>query len=261
MIMQRNRIILLGASNLTLSLRLVIQILQRRLGEPGEIFTAIGHGRAYGCFSEMLLRGLPGIADCGLWRQLDTSDEQKQPVYALLTDIGNDIMYELPPEKILLALEWCVKQLQRLRAQIVMTGLPMASIENLTEKRFTFFRNLFYPCCRLSRNEAIARARTIHAGLVEMAARYRFTLVEQQACWFGADGIHVKFKRRADYYRNVLSGFTAADHEPEPGYDDHPSLPFWQRRATFAYKTILGRECVCPQPSGLSLNGSKVFKY
>jgi hypothetical protein len=256
---QKNRIILLGASNLTLSLRLVIDLMQQRIGGASEVFAAIGHGRAYGCFSEMLLRGLPGIADCGLWRQLDTSDTQ--PVCALLTDIGNDIMYELPPAKVLLAVEWCIKQLLSHSAQIVVTGLPIASIERLTETRYTFFRNLFYPCCRLSRNEAIARVRTIHAGLVEMAARYRFTLVEQQACWFGADGIHVKFKRRADYYRNVLSGFTEADHEPEPGYDDRPSLPFWQRRATFAYKTILGREFVCPQPSGLLLNGSKVFKY
>ncbi|OQW43357.1 MAG: hypothetical protein A4S08_00740 [Proteobacteria bacterium SG_bin4] len=255
---QKNRIILLGASNLTLSLRLVIDLMQQRIGRASEVFAATGHGRAYGCFSEMLLRGLPGIADCGLWRQLDTSDTQ--PVYALLTDIGNDIMYELPPAKVLLAVEWCIKQLQRHSAQIVVTGLPMASVERLTESRYTFFRNLFYPCCRLSRVEAIDRVQAIHAGLVEMAALYRFTLIEQQPCWFGVDGIHVRFERRADYYRNVLNGFTGAGYEPESGYERVPLL-FWKRRATFAYKTILGWEFICSQPSGLLLNGSKVFKY
>lgn len=257
--MRKNRVVLLGASNLTLSLRPVIQSLQWQFGELDEIFVAIGHGRAYGCGSEMLLRGLPGIVDCGLWRQLEVSEEKSTA--ALLTDIGNDIMYELPPVKILLAVEWCVKQLQNHSAQIVMTNLPMASIERLTERRYTFFRNLFYPYCRLSRTETISRVRAIHGGLIEMATRYQFKLIEPEPSWFGADGIHVKFGYRSDYYRNILAGFSSIDRMSGSRNDERTTLRFWQQRATFASKTILRREMVCPQPSGLLLNGSKVFKY
>lgn len=254
-----NRIVLLGASNLTLSLRLVIQSLQRQLGGPGEIFAAIGHGRAYGCYSEMLMRGLPGIVDCRLWQQLEVLE--KKPTVALLTDIGNDIMYDYPPAKILLVVEWCVKQLLNHSAQIVMTNLPMASIESLTERRYIFFRNLFYPFCRLSRTETIGRARALHAGLIEMAARYQFKLIEPEPCWFGADGIHVKYGHRSDYYRNVLAGFSDPECKPGSSNAERTSFRFWQQRATFASKTILGREIVYPQPSGLLLNGSKIFKY
>ncbi|MBX3618087.1 hypothetical protein [Nitrosomonas sp.] len=254
-----NRMILLGASNLTLSLRLVIQSLQLQLSEPGEIFAAVGHGRAYSVDSEMLFRGLPGIADCGLWRQLEVSE--KKPAVALLTDIGNDIMYEAPSAKILLAVEWCVRQLHNHSAQIVMTNLPMASIEGLAERRYIFFRNLFYPFCRLSRVETVSRARTIHAGLIEMAARYQFKLIESEPRWFGADGIHVRYGQRSDYYRSVLSGLSSVDRKSESHDDNRMSLRFWQQRATFASKTILGREIVCPQPSGLLIDGSRVFKY
>lgn len=257
--MRKNRVVLLGASNLTLSLRPVMESFQRQLGELEEIFVAVGHGRAYGCDSEMLLRGLPGIAGCGLWQQLEVSE--KKSTVALLTDIGNDIMYELPPVKILLAVEWCVKQLLNHSAQIIMTNLPVASIERLTERRYTFFRNLFYPYCRLSRTETISRVRAIHARLIEMATRYQFKLIEPEPSWFGADGIHVKFGYRSDYYRNILAGFSSVDRMPGSFNDEQTSLRFWLQRATFASKTILGREFLCSQPSGLLLNGSKVFKY
>ncbi len=95
----QNRLILLGASNLTLSLRLVIHLMQQRFGAPSEILTAMGHGRAYGIFSEAVWRGLPGIAGCGVWRQL--RETESRPAYALLADIGNDIMYGLLPEQVL----------------------------------------------------------------------------------------------------------------------------------------------------------------
>ena len=137
-----NRIILLGASNLTLSLRLVIQLMQQRFGGPSEILTAVGHGRAYGVSSQMLGRGLPGIAACGLWQQLH--EMESCPTVALLTDIGNDILYGVAPERILQAVESCIAGLQQQSAQVVVTNLPMAPVECLSERRYTIFRTLFY---------------------------------------------------------------------------------------------------------------------
>ena len=37
---------------------------------------ALGHGRAYGVFSQVVWRGLPGIADCGVWRQLSAMESR-----------------------------------------------------------------------------------------------------------------------------------------------------------------------------------------
>ncbi|QOJ24884.1 MAG: hypothetical protein HRU78_02495 [Gammaproteobacteria bacterium] len=255
----QNRIILLGASNLTLSLRLVIDLMQQRLGVPSEVFAAVGHGRAYGIFSEAVWRGLPGIADCGLWRRL--AELEPRPAYALLADIGNDILYGLQPEQILQSVEWCVEQLQRLSAQIVVTGLPMASIESLSERRYTFFRSLFYPSCRLSWHETISCAWAVHAGLAEMAARCKFILHEQKPGWFGWDGIHVNYWQREAYYRTIVQRFSDPSGKPVPQEGKRKFFLTWQQRPEFAFKTLAGCAIYCPQPSGLLADGSSVYKY
>jgi hypothetical protein len=256
-----NRIILLGASNLTLSLRLVTHLMQQRFGGPSEFLAAVGHGRAYGSANQVLLRGLPGINASGLWPQLNSVGVL--PTYALLTDIGNDILFGSKPEQILRSVVWCVEQLQMQSAQIVVTNLPMVSIEDLSERRYTFYRNIFYPFCRLPRSETVSRVRAVYQGLIDLASRRNFTLYEQEPVWFGPDGIHVHYWKRHAFYRDVLGCFAV------PGSNDKPvssesrkelSLT-WQRRPKFAYKTLLGREVHCQQPSGRLMDGSSVFKY
>ena len=251
----KNRIILLGASNLTLSLRLVIHLMQQRLGGPSEILVAAGHGRAYGMFSQVLWRGLPGIASCGLWAQLSAAEPR--PTYALLMDIGNDILYGSTPEQILRSVEWCIAQLQNQSAHIVVTNLPMASIESLSERRYTFFRNIFYPSCQLPRNETVSRARAVHAGLMDMASRLHFKLYEQEPIWFSLDSIHVNYWQREAFYRDVLHQFPHPSEQPE---GEQKFLLTWRRRPEFAYKTVLGREVNCRQPSGQLADRSSICK-
>jgi len=254
-----NRIILLGASNLTLSLRLVIHLMQQRFGTPGEVMAAIGHGRAYGVASQMLARGLPGIADCGLWPQLHSLEPR--PTYALLTDIGNDILYESTPEQILRRIEWCISQLQQHSAQIVVTNLPMASIESLSEWRYIFFRTLFYPSCRLSHDETVIRARVVHCGLIDMASRLNFKLTEQEPVWFGLDGIHVNYWQRRAFYQHMLEQFPPPSDQQTSVESKQELWLTWQQRPQFAYKTVIGRKIYCQQPSGQLADGSTIFKY
>ena len=255
----RNRLILLGASNLTLSLRLVIHLMQRRVGGPSEILAAVGHGRAYGIFSQVLGRGLPGIAACRLWQHLDSSEAR--PTVALLTDIGNDILYGLPPEQILCAVEWCAGQLQKQSAQIVVTNLPIASIEHLSELRYTFFRTMFYPSSQLSRAQTLHCARAVHQGLTEMASRGHFALYEQKPIWFGQDGIHVSYLQRQAFYQDLVQQFPQV-HAQSDSEGNNDIFPLgWQRRPTFAYKTLVQRPIHCQQPSGQLADGSSVCKY
>ncbi|MEQ1815922.1 MAG: hypothetical protein ABL861_05545 [Nitrosomonas sp.] len=291
-----NRIILLGASNLTLSLRLAIHLMQQRFGGPSEVLAAVGHGRAYGLANQVLLRGLPGIAVSGLWSQLNSIEVL--PTYALLTDIGNDILFGSAPEKILQQVEWCIEKLQMQSAQIIVTNLPMASIEDLSERRYAFYRNIFYPLCRLPRSETVSRARAVYQGLIDMASCRNFTLYEQEPVWFGPDGIHVHYWKRRAFYRDMLEQFPVRSdrqdgveeasgqapfmvrqdrHERNPHFvarsvlveglsqNFHPNkkewLLTWQQRPKFAYKTLLGRGIHCQQPSGRLTDGSTISKY
>lgn len=248
-----NRMILLGASNLTLSLRLIIQLMQHRCGSPSEVFVAAGHGRSYGQFSQVLMRGLPGIASSGLWAQLDSVDTL--PTYAFLTDIGNDILYGSEPEQILAWISECVQRLQRQSVCLVMTNLPIASIESLSEWRYQLFRNLLYPFCQLSRLEIIDRARSVHRGLMALASDRHFELCEQDPIWFGHDGIHVSYWKRRALYQHFLERFPMS-HEGLT-----PVVSSWKQRPQFAYKTMWGREQRCQQPSGQLTDGTTVALY
>lgn len=258
-VLPTNRVVLLGASNLTLSLRLIIQLMQHCFGGPSEVLVAAGHGRSYGQFSQVLFRGLPGITGSGLWQQLELADTL--PTYALLTDVGNDIPYEYTPAQILGWVGYCVEQLQKHAAHIVMTNIPIESIDCLPERRYKFLRNILYPSCRLSKSEVVDRARAVHQGLIEMAATKQFMLCELASDWFGVDGIHVSYWKRKGLYQHVLQQLPVSD-EIQGGIEDE--LPFfstWKQRPEFAHKTLFGREKYCPQPSGRLVDNTAISLY
>ncbi len=257
-----NRIVLLGASNLTLSLRIIVHLLQQSVGSPSEVLVAAGHGRSYGHNSRMLLRELPGIVHSGLWQQLH-SDQlysgNSLPVYALLTDIGNDIPYGCLPEQIVEWIAWCVEQLQQINAHIVVTNLPIASIELLSEVRFSVLRRLIFPSCRLARHDVIERAHAVYQHLCELAVQRQVTLLKPDDRHIGIDGIHVSLWKRRDYYQQLfkdLKGLWELDSE----YTRIPSLS-WRRHPQFAERRVFGRIRQADQPSGLLSDCSSVSLY
>lgn len=249
-----NRIVLLGASNLTMSLRLVIQSVQERFGRPSDVLVAAGHGRSYGQDSRVLARGLPGITACGLWPQLDAASQL--PTCAFLTDVGNDIVYGCTPQRILRWVSWCVDRLQQHRARIVMLNLPMAAIESLSERRYKVFRSILFPFCRLSRQEAFDRAQVVHKGLVALAQARDFTLCEPDPSWYGPDAIHILYWRRNEAYRRVVAGALASAAATKA-----ERALAWKSRPQFAYSTMLGTERHRRQPSGQLDDGTAVSLY
>ncbi|MCP5244465.1 MAG: hypothetical protein H6937_00250 [Burkholderiales bacterium] len=263
-----NKIILLGASNLTLSLRMIILLMQQHCGSPSEVLVAAGHGRSYGQTSQVLVRELPGIVQCGLWRQLQPG--KTDPVYAFLTDIGNDILYGFTPDQILQWVSWCIQQLQDKNARIVMTNLPLISIESLPESRFRLLCRLLFPSCQLSRNEIIARVKIVYQGLSEFAARHQLILYEPEPEWMGMDGIHVSFWKRHNFYRHLFKNFAHSGvfnsnrFKPASMSDsgDAPSsFLYWQQRPQFAVRRIFGKVKYVPQPSGYIGNQATISLY
>ena len=90
---------LFGASNLTRSFPTVVATVRATWCEPIEIMAAMGHGRSYGQDSSVFGRKISGIFPCALWQDL-----QNRPTAAnaaLVTDIGNDLLYGVTPDRLL----------------------------------------------------------------------------------------------------------------------------------------------------------------
>jgi hypothetical protein len=163
-----SRIVAIGASNLTRGLHSVVATARAAQGPKIEVFAALGHGRSYGVPSRVLVRTLPSILESGLWTKLDTLP--RVPTRALVTDVGNDILYGFSAEQTLAWIAEALRRLRRVTDDIVLTSLPLASIRRLSRARFLLFRSILVPQCELSLARVVETAEAVDAGLSRLAA-------------------------------------------------------------------------------------------
>jgi hypothetical protein len=157
----------LGASNLTLGFETVLATARSAWGNDVEVMAALGYGRSYGAASTIAMRTLPGILQSGLWSELTRLPER--PTRALITDVGNDILYGEAPAQILAWVEEAADRLRPHAEEVALTDLPVENIRRLSPAAFLFFRSLFFPPCRLRRHEVFERVEQVNAGLERLA--------------------------------------------------------------------------------------------
>jgi len=201
----QERVILLGASNLTMAFRPILRLLHELRGVPLEIIAALGHGRSYGMPSNVSSRVLPGIMKCGLWEKWESSPAL--PTRALLTDIGNDLFYNASVAQIL---EWIRLALRQLRPRCEQIALTLVPLENARAIRPDFYRAFMRVCfasCRVTQDELLERSAALNAGLIQLAAEYQVTLIEQPRAWYGWDPIHHRRGRRRIAWETILDSW------------------------------------------------------
>ncbi|MEM6330879.1 MAG: hypothetical protein AAF790_11585 [Planctomycetota bacterium] len=209
----RPRLIALGASNLRRGFPELFAAARESAGGPVELLAALGHGRSYGRWSHVAGYSLPGISKCGLWGRLNAL--LPAPTTALVTDVGNDLLYGAGPAELLGWVARCVDRLKQAGARVVMTELPTAGLATLGPLRYRFFRTLFFPPCRLTRDELAARAFEVNDGLRQIATEHGARIYGLPGHWYGFDPIHVK---RA-VLPNAWRFFLQRGDEPAGGVD------------------------------------------
>jgi hypothetical protein len=168
------RVVALGASNLTRGFRTIVSTARASWGPDVEVMAALGHGRSYGVQSRFVVRTLPGILECGLWRELES--RPRVPTRGLVTDVGNDIVYGFSAEQILEWIAEAIGRLRRVTPDIVVTDLPLAAIRGVSEAKFRLIRSILFPGCRLPLARIQETAERVDAGLAQLsAAQEQFT--------------------------------------------------------------------------------------
>ena len=133
---------------------------------------------------------MPAILRSGIWQQLESTPAV--PTKALVTDIGNDIVYGFPPEQILAWVDEALTRLARVSDDVVLTDLPMDGIRRLSPAKFHAVRSVFFPSCRLSFEALVATAEQVNAGLAGLAGAHRARFLHLRPSWYGVDPIHIR---------------------------------------------------------------------
>jgi hypothetical protein len=206
----------------------------------------------------VLARSLPAIVECGLWARLDAAPGPD--THALITDIGNDIMYGAQPEQIRDWLATCVIRLLQHRARIVLTAMPTQSLARLGPRRYRLLQSLMFPGRDLRFEVVMERVERLDRLVRELAHRFDLRLVEPRREWFGFDAIHIRRRRSAAVWRQLLAPWRP---DRPAGHLAQPSLlRFMQLRCCLpARSRWFGVELQRPQPRRILADGTTVSLY
>lgn len=260
----RTRVVLLGASNLTLAFPLVVGRLRACFPGPLEILAAIGHGRSYGQSSRVLSRELPGIDACGLWDALARGDRgEPRETVALLTDLGNDVVYGSEVDAIAGWIDASLARLANVGARTAIVRMPLEVVEGIAPLRFRIARGIIFPGRTIDLATVQSRVRNLDERVLAIARARAASVVDQRGDWYGFDPIHIRRSRRAEAWKTLLAGLLPVERQ---GFDGLPgALPPADRarlrRARPQWRRLLGREQRRSQPSAELLDGTTIALY
>lgn len=255
----RRRVILLGASNLTLAFPLVVETLRATLG-PVELYAAHGHGRSYGMTSRVLARTLPGILNCGLWSDLAGRPRPARTPLAVVTDIGNDLLYGAGAPQIAEWVEACLERLHGEGATVVITQLPLESVLRLGPARYAATKALFFPGKGPVWDRMRPLAAELDQTLAELGQKWGAICVRPRPEWYGIDPIHVRRRLRPHAWGEYLSPLLPPANPPQVTQSRFlTALAYWRLRP--ASRCLFGLTQLRSQPVFVGKDGTTIALY
>ena len=202
-------VVLIGASNVTRLLPVYAATLRATFGAV-RMFVAHGHGRSYGIDTRFFGRRLDGHVDSALWEDLREHGNPAAARYALVTDVGNDLIYGRSVPEILSWVGDCVARLKGMGFETTITSLPVGPVLSLSPARFRATAKLFFPPFDVSHEDVVRSVRELDAGVRALAEREGLGLAEERPEWFFIDPIHVRYRFRLEAVKEYLGRWPSA---------------------------------------------------
>jgi hypothetical protein len=253
----RRRVVMLGASNLFGGIHTAVAAAEAAWGKPLDLLAAHGFGRGYAADSWVLGRELPAIFTCGLWR--DLSARPALPTAALITDVGNDLLYGVPAGKVAQSVETCLARLLEVAERVAVTQLPLASISRLDSRRFVLLRTIQFPRSRLTYADAMAQSEELNDRLIELAGRYGAEVVDPPRDWYGIDSIHIRWRMRRRAWGRLLAPWHGGNPLDSPSGGPGRLVYLQSRRPE--WRRLFGIEQRGRQPTATLPGGTRVSFY
>jgi hypothetical protein len=211
-----DRLIVLGASNVAIGLYDVVATAQATWRAPLDIMIAAGVGRAYSVRSRAGVRSISSIEQSTLWQAL--ADRNAARSFALLTDIGNDLVYGVEVDQVVDSLDTCLSRLANRCERLAITALPMSSLRNIRRWQFLALKTFLFPLSRLDLRTLLGRAMLLNQQVARLANRYAAHIVKPCSTWYGWDPIHYRKRNRPTAWKKFFSpmvnqSIPSTDHE------------------------------------------------
>lgn len=209
---------LLGSSNLTVALPAALGHLSSRFPDRAlSVLVAYGPGRSYEIDGGSLGIKFTSLSRCELLAAFERAREEEpsSDAYALLTDIGNDLMHGVTAPVLAGRVRSMVKRFRGVGARVAVTSLPGEAIAALSPRMFHFARTLIYPSSHATHDGVVGSVRAVQDELHEMASRGDIQLLLGRREWYSPDACHVRPSRSSEAFGawiDALVGTTRSDH-------------------------------------------------
>ncbi len=154
----------------------------------------MGPGRGYCTEGGIFNITYPPIGSCGILKSASGRAQGARQVVALITDIGNDIMYGVPVSEITSCLNTLLQNLDAIGADVFVNPIPLDFAEDVSEHQFRILRSVFYPHSAIDYSGA-AKAVTAVNGFLRDSAGGRIHLLPSVKDFCGVDKIHYSIFR------------------------------------------------------------------
>jgi hypothetical protein len=181
--------ILLGASNLARARYGLNQYFKKSF--PNLISTSIasGPGRAYSASGGIFGINYSPLKASPIFNLGQEKSSNYSLTIALICDIGNDIMYGVPIQKLIQDLENSIRDLSGFCSHIFTIPIPCKKIETLRHWQINALKRILFPKCQLSPEKIISSIQTVNQLLSEINTP-KFTLLKTMDDCIGWDRAH-----------------------------------------------------------------------
>jgi len=258
-------VVILGASNVTLGFPRIVAEVRRQFPGRIQIFAAHGHGRSYGRPSWAPFRTLPGLRQCGLWDAFRAArDKSRQEgleirVYALATDLGNDLLFGAAPEQIDEWLQECVAPLRSEKAVLTIGRPPVFALQRIGPTRFKATRSFFFPNSPLTYERMLVDVPRLDELIVASSRELGATSFAPRPEWYGFDPIHIRRPKRPAAWREIIGLWSGPDATPTSLSNVAPRRRDWLLRA--AERRVFGAHRKTAQPAFQWPDGGAIWLY
>jgi hypothetical protein len=198
-------LVLLGASNLSRGCFAFARHMKACLHpRKVDVLIASGPGRGYCVLGGLLAVKYPPIYSCDIFEVAQSKSESGYQVIALVTDIGNDIMYGVSIENLIDTLQQVFTRLQSMNAEIFFTTLPVAFEKEVHPAWFYILRSLLLPFSRVSYDEAVTGIVEVNRYLRKFTSE-KFHLIPDMDKYIGFDEIHYRWLRAHHAWSHVAT--------------------------------------------------------